>query len=177
MAMKSVQAHFGGIILLGGGKSRAESNGSGTSVATFDGNPPTVGKLHVKKKNSRNSENVTLEHQKESLKLDDEIAQVLQDLKKSQELEYRMAEQKLYAQKDLLVNLYEQLDRVRAELARCTSQTMERNANVLLSSISNRIMQIKQELGKLKDIEEVAKGFGKTPRSILKEHFGLQPDD
>ncbi|KAK9086877.1 hypothetical protein Syun_029271 [Stephania yunnanensis] len=160
-----------------GGKSRSESNGSGTSVATFDGNPPTVGKLHVKKKNSRNSENVTLEHQKESLKLDDEIAQVLQDLKKSQELEYRMAEQKLYAQKDLLVNLYEQLDRVRAELARCTSQTMERNANVLLSSISNRIMQIKQELGKLKDIEEVAKGFGKTPRSILKEHFGLQPDD
>jgi hypothetical protein len=34
--------------------------------------------------------------------------------------------------------------------------------------------QIKREVTKLKDMEEVANGFGRTSKDILKEHFGLE---
>jgi hypothetical protein len=38
----------------------------------------------------------------------------------------------------------------------------------------SRVDQIKREMTKLKDMEEVAKGFGRTFKDILKEHFGLE---
>ncbi|XP_038723428.1 protein OBERON 1-like isoform X3 [Tripterygium wilfordii] len=83
----------------------------------------------------------------ESLKLENEIDEVLQALRKSQELEYKIAEDQLYAQKNYLRNLYQQLDR-------------------------ERLVQVNREIMKLREMEEVAKGFGKTPNRILKEHFG-----
>jgi len=44
----------------------------------------------------------------------------------------------------------------------------------LLSAVLSRVDQIKREMRKLKDMEEVAKGFGRTFKDILKEHFGLE---
>lgn len=109
--------------------------------------------------------------QTESLKLEDEINQVLQALQVSQEAEYKIAEERLYAQKKYLQNLYQQLDKERSELAR---RTLITNPDDLLSAVLSRVDQIKREVTKLKDMEEVANGFGRTSKDILKEHFGLE---
>lgn len=82
-----------------------------------------------------------------------------------------MAEEKLNAQKKYLHNLYEQLDKERSELARHISST---DPDVLLNAVLSRVNQIKKEVTKLKDMKEVAHGFGKTSRGILDEHFGLE---
>ncbi|XP_038723418.1 protein OBERON 2-like isoform X1 [Tripterygium wilfordii] len=106
----------------------------------------------------------------ESLKLENEIDEVLQALRKSQELEYKIAEDQLYAQKNYLRNLYQQLDRERSALAHRRTSRIEPVS--LLTAISNRLVQVNREIMKLREMEEVAKGFGKTPNRILKEHFG-----
>ncbi|KAF5752265.1 hypothetical protein HS088_TW01G00173 [Tripterygium wilfordii] len=107
----------------------------------------------------------------ESLKLENEIDEVLQALRKSQELEYKIAEEQLYAQKNYLHNLYQQLDRERSALAHRTSSI---EPGSLLTAIINRLDQINREIMKLKEMAEVAKGFGKTPNHVLKEHFGIE---
>lgn len=112
--------------------------------------------------------------QAESLKLEDEINQVLQALQVSQEAEYKIAEERLYAQKKYLQNLYQQLDKERSELAR---RTLKTNPDDLLSAVLSRVDQIKREVTKLKDMEEVANGFGRTSKDILKEHFGLEVEE
>lgn len=109
--------------------------------------------------------------QTETLKLEDEINQVLQALQVSQEVEYKIAEERLYTQKKYLQNLYQQLDKERSELAR---RTLKTNPDDLLSAVLSRVDQIKREVTKLKDMEEVANGFGRTSKDILKEHFGLE---
>ncbi|CAK7327068.1 unnamed protein product [Dovyalis caffra] len=106
-----------------------------------------------------------------SLKLEDEINQVLQALRVAQEAEYKFAEERLYAQKKYLQNLYQQLDKERSELAR---RTLKANPDALLSAVLSRVDQIKREETKLKDMKEVANGFGRTAKDILKEHFGLE---
>lgn len=114
---------------------------------------------------------IAFDHRSESLMLEDEIEQVLQALRKSQDTEYKMAEERLHAQKNFLLNLYQQLEKERSELARCASSA---DPNALLDAVLNRVDQIKRELRKLKDMERVANGFGKTSKGILKEHFGLE---
>ncbi|KAA8527617.1 hypothetical protein F0562_034988 [Nyssa sinensis] len=111
------------------------------------------------------------DHRIESLKLEDEIDQVLQALRKAQESEYKIAEERLFAQKNYLLNLYQQLNKERSELSRYTSSS---DPDALLDAVLNRVDQIKQEVVKLKDMEVVAKGFGKTSKDILREHFGLE---
>ncbi|XVE81635.1 hypothetical protein DITRI_Ditri15bG0080900 [Diplodiscus trichospermus] len=110
----------------------------------------------------------------EYLKLENEIDQVLQDLRKEQESEYKIAEERLYAQKNYLRNLYQQLDKERSELSHLASGT---KADAMLNAILNRVDQIKQEVMKLKEMEEVANGFGRTPKGTLKKHFGLEIED
>lgn len=107
----------------------------------------------------------------ESLKLEEEIDQVLQALRKSQQIEYELAEERLYTQKNYLSNLYQQLEIERAALIRHVSSA---NQDDLLSAVLNRVNQIKREVMKLKEMEKVASGFGKTARGILEEHFGLE---
>ncbi|CAB4292062.1 unnamed protein product [Prunus armeniaca] len=109
----------------------------------------------------------------ESQKLEVEIDQVLQALRKSQESEFRMAEDSLHAQKNYLCNLYQQLEKEKSDLVRCTSP----DPDALLSTVLSRVKQIKGEVKKLKDMEEVANGFGKTSRAILKEHFSLEIEE
>ncbi|KAK6146060.1 hypothetical protein DH2020_019929 [Rehmannia glutinosa] len=110
------------------------------------------------------------DHQVESLKLEDEIDHILDALRKSQEIEYRLAEEKLSAQKNYIQNLYQQLDKERSDLSRHTSS---KDQDSLLDVVLNRVDQIKREVSRLKDMEEVSKGFGKVPKHILKEQFGL----
>lgn len=57
----------------------------------------------------------------ESLKLEDEIDQTLQALRKSQNFEYRLAEERLLVQKNYIMNLYEQLDKERSDLSSHTT--------------------------------------------------------
>ncbi|CAK9150869.1 unnamed protein product [Ilex paraguariensis] len=111
------------------------------------------------------------DHRVESLKLEDEIDQILQALKKSQESEYKIAEERLFAQKNYLLNLYQQLDKERSDLLRYTSST---DSDTLLDTVLKRVDQIKWEVKKLRDMQEVAKGFGKTSKDTLKEHFGIE---
>ncbi|KAF5199644.1 hypothetical protein FRX31_010769 [Thalictrum thalictroides] len=120
---------------------------------------------------------ITSDHNVESLKLDSEIEQVLKDLRTSQELEYRMAEDKLNAKKHLVIDLYRQLDADRSELAKRTASTKGSDVEALLANILSKVNRIKQEVAKLKEMEEVGKGFGKALPSTLKEHFGIHVDD
>ncbi|KAM7488582.1 hypothetical protein LguiB_026066 [Lonicera macranthoides] len=111
------------------------------------------------------------DHRIESLRLEDEIDQILLALRKSQETEYRIAEERLYTQKDYLLNLYEQLDEERAKLKTNASSI---HSDVLIDATLKRVDQIKREVKKLRDMEEVGKGFGRTSKEILKEHFGVE---
>lgn len=68
----------------------------------------------------------TSDHRSASLKLENEIDRALQSLKKSQESEYRIAEQKLLAHKNLLLGLYDQqFDDESAELSKCTTDDVD----------------------------------------------------
>ncbi|XAR67531.1 hypothetical protein NMG60_11002314 [Bertholletia excelsa] len=109
----------------------------------------------------------------EAPKLEDEIDQVLQTLRKSQESEYIIAEERLYAQKNYLLNLYQQLDKERAELS---TRTSSNDPDAMLEAVLQRVDQIKREIIKLRDMEEVAKGFGRTSKEILKQHFGIETE-
>lgn len=120
---------------------------------------------------------ITSDHRIESLKLGNEVDRVLQELKKSQEVEYKVAKAKLYAKKDFILSLYQQLDAERSELAKRSSSSKNSDIDALLKNILNRVNQIKQEVVKLKDMEQIAKGFGKTPTGILNEHFDSHIDD
>lgn len=111
------------------------------------------------------------DHWTESLKLEAEIDQVLQALKRSQEFEYNLAEEKLLLHKNYLLNLFQQLDKEQTELRRQTSSTGQ---NSFLNNVINRVDQVKREVKKLKRMANVANGFGMTPNGILKEEFGLE---
>lgn len=124
-----------------------------------------------------NSEPVTLiysDHLKESQKLEEEIDQVLQSLRKSQECEYKVAEESLHVQRNYLHNLYEQLDKEKAELAHRTSNA---EPDELLNAILNREDQIKREVLKLREMEKVANGFGRASKRILKEYFDTEIEE
>lgn len=107
----------------------------------------------------------------ESLKLEIKVDEMLGDLKQSQELEYTMVRDKLYEQKNYLQNLYQQLKEEKAELAQHAAHNADRDA--LFKLVVNRLDQINREVVKLKEMEEVAKGCGRTSKRILKEHFDL----
>ena len=109
----------------------------------------------------------------ESTKLEHEVYQVLQALRNSQELEYNMAEERLNQHKNYLQNLYQQLESEKTELALADSCRSE----VLLHTVREREEQIRREVKKFKHMKKVADGFGRTPKDILKQDFGLEITD
>ncbi|XP_073155556.1 uncharacterized protein [Henckelia pumila] len=113
---------------------------------------------------------LTFDPRAESLKLEDEIDHVLNALRKSQELEYIVAEERLSIQKNHIINLYQQLDKERLELS---PDAARKDQDSVLDAVLCRIKQIKRELSILKDMEEVSKGFGRVPKHILKEQFDI----
>ena len=116
---------------------------------------------------------MSTEYQACSVKLDDEVDTILQALRKSQELEYKIAEEQLHHQKSYLQNLYQQLEQ---ESSRLTCKKLPVDFDNLLSIVLKRNSQIKREVQKLEEMKEIAKGFGKTSKGILREHFGLNSD-
>ncbi|KAK9929560.1 hypothetical protein M0R45_026654 [Rubus argutus] len=128
---------------------------------------------YQKPSNGRTSSDLmsaSFDYHTESQKLAEDIDQVLHALKKSQESEFKMAEENLLAQKNYICNLYQQLEKEKSDLARRAST----DPDALLSIVLSRVKQIKREVTKLKEMEEVATGFGKTSRAILKKHFNLE---
>lgn len=111
-----------------------------------------------------------------SAKFEDEIDLALQELKKSQEMEYNLAEQKLYAQKDRILCLYRQLDTERAQLADPMPLSDASNYGAMLANVLRHVDQIKREEEKFKSMLKVAGGFAKAPQSVIKELFGLPAD-
>ncbi|WOK91577.1 hypothetical protein Cni_G00268 [Canna indica] len=116
---------------------------------------------------------ITSDYSSVSAKLEDQVDQALRELKKSQESEYMIAEQKLYVQKNFLLSLYRQLEYERSELANPSPSPIGGNYDALLSNVVERVDQIKNEEDKLKKMMKVGHGFGSTPKSIVEDHFGL----
>jgi hypothetical protein len=111
-----------------------------------------------------------------SAKFEDEIDLALQELKKSQEAEYRVAEQRLYSQKDRILSLYRQLEHERDKLADPMPLSDTSQYRVLLANVLGCVQQSKLEEEKFKCMLKVAGGFGKAPESVTKEFFGLPAD-
>ncbi|KAJ1293620.1 hypothetical protein BS78_01G082700 [Paspalum vaginatum] len=111
-----------------------------------------------------------------SAKFENEIDLALQELKKSQEAEYRVAEQKLYAQKDRILRLYRHLESERAELADPMPLSDASNYGVMLADVLSRVNQVKREEEKFKSMLKVSGGFAKAPDSVTKDLFGLPID-
>ncbi|XP_057450259.1 protein OBERON 1-like isoform X3 [Lotus japonicus] len=103
-----------------------------------------------------------------ALKLEAEVDEVLQALRKSQELEYKVAEERIQAQKTYLQNLYQQLECEKSELACQNSSSTD--------VLEERNQQIRKEVEKFEAMKKVANGFARTPKDILKEHFDLAND-
>lgn len=138
---------------------------------------PTVlnnGETYNVTKSSEHTLPVRFDSWTESLKLEDEIDHVLLKLKKSQESEYKIAEEALHAQKNYLLSIYQQLENEKSEQSCCKSSA---DPDCLPGCISYRVQQINWELVKLKDMGKVANGFGKTSKGILKDHFGLETEN
>ncbi|KAE8685577.1 hypothetical protein F3Y22_tig00111095pilonHSYRG00126 [Hibiscus syriacus] len=112
---------------------------------------------------------ISSDYHSEYLKIEYEIDQVLQALRKAQETEYQIAEERLYDQKAYLRHLYQQLEKERSELQ---GQPSGKEADAYLNAVLNRVDQIKYEVMRLREMEEVANGFGRTPK-VLKEYFGF----
>ncbi|KAG9158368.1 hypothetical protein Leryth_013120 [Lithospermum erythrorhizon] len=102
---------------------------------------------------------IELDSHIQSFMLEDEVDQVLHNLRKSQQCEYRRAEERLLAQKDLIQNLYKQLEKERSDLSRNASHV---DFESLLDTALERVEQIKGELNKFNNMKEVEKGFGRT---------------
>ncbi|XP_073223178.1 uncharacterized protein [Cicer arietinum] len=109
-------------------------------------------------------------YRSESLKLEAEVDQVLEALRKSQKYEYNLAEESLNEHKKYLQNLYQQLDREKSELA---SQPNGSHSGVLFETVKERKEQLRRELMKFENMKRVANGFGSTSKDILEKYFGL----
>ncbi|XP_010917747.1 uncharacterized protein [Elaeis guineensis] len=121
---------------------------------------------------------ITSDYDNVSVKLEDDIDNILRELKSSQELDCRIVEQKLYDQKDYLLSLYRQLDSERSALANPISILPNGgDCDNLLANVLDRVDQIRHEEEKLRNIMKIAKGLGETNKSILHEHFGLASDN
>ncbi|KAK4357088.1 hypothetical protein RND71_022698 [Anisodus tanguticus] len=140
---------------------------TGTSVCTHHGESALSERSSPEKMTSN------FDCRVESLKLEDEIDQVLQALRKSQEFEYRLAEERLFAQKNYIMNLFEQFDEERSDLSSHTSMV---ETETSLDVVLKRVDQIKREALKLKEMKQVQNGFGSTSKEILKDYFGLETE-
>ncbi|KAL6636907.1 hypothetical protein ACP70R_024479 [Stipagrostis hirtigluma subsp. patula] len=146
---------------------------------TFSGHPDLIDPM-VDNELQRAVENCPVyiigDHNVMSSKFEDEIDLALQELKKSQEAEYSLAEQKLYSQKDKILSLYRMLESERGELSDPGPLSTGSNYSAILSNVLNRVDQVKREEEKFKAMLKVAGGFGKTPKSVTQELFGLSAD-
>lgn len=119
---------------------------------------------------------ITSDHAAVAAKLEDQIEYALHRLKDSQKSEYRIAEEKLYAQKDFILSLYQQLEDERGKLVTQKPKGNAGDSDALLSSVLSRVDQIKCEEKKLKQMMRVSEGFARTPGTILRDYFDISED-
>eukprot|EP01018_Ginkgo_biloba_P001442 Gb_12072 [translate_table: standard] len=93
------------------------------------------------------------------LKFENKVYQALHLLRQSQETEYKLAQEKLFAQKDLLLNLFQQLEMRSSENTHNPSASLENFAQ--------------KEYEKFVLMLGVANGFGRTPKNVLNDYFGM----
>ncbi|XP_076920518.1 uncharacterized protein LOC143581668 [Bidens hawaiensis] len=106
----------------------------------------------------------------ESTVLEQRIEKTLASLKQSQAAEYKIAENVLTTQKNILLNLYQELKKEKSKLANCSPS----GDPSLVHNVFKIMDQIKNEFRKITAMQSVGKGFGKTSKYVLKEHFGVQ---
>ncbi|CAK8573706.1 unnamed protein product [Lathyrus sativus] len=109
-------------------------------------------------------------YQSELSKLDADFDKAMEDLEKSQKFEYKLAEESLHTHKEYLLNISQQLDNEKSELA---GQSSTSGSSVLLQTIERKNEQLRQELKKFEEMKKIADGFGSTSKEILEKHFGL----
>lgn len=88
-----------------------------------------------------------------SSKLKKNVDQVLEELKKSQESEFRLAEEKLQAQRSKLVKMYKNLDIGRSKLE-TSSMSDGVDSDFILSNVVHMVNDIKHEETKLNEMIE-----------------------
>lgn len=131
-------------------------HGTDPMEVTMNGSPSNV-----------RSKEEAYDYRSHSLKFEADIDDVMETLRKSQELECKVVEERLRAQQIYLQGLYDQIDREMAELE-CPNLT---HSEPLFRAIRERKEQIRQELAKYEDMKKVASGFSRTSNDISKEIF------
>ncbi|KAM7256786.1 hypothetical protein ACFE04_012527 [Oxalis oulophora] len=114
------------------------------------------------------------DYQDEYQRIDYEIDLVLQNLKRSQEAEFKIAQDRLCGRLRYLKTLLEQLEKERAELARRPPDT---RSDALLNTVLDREEQVKREIVSLREMATIRSGFGNTSKAVLSQHFGMNVDD
>lgn len=94
-----------------------------------------------------------------ALKLENMVFQSLHTLRQSQETEFKLAQEKLFAQKDFVLSLFQQMDGTSCEFAKNPSPSLENSAD--------------KEHEKFVNMLAIANGFGSTPKGVLRHYFGI----
>ncbi|GAU18849.1 hypothetical protein TSUD_228390 [Trifolium subterraneum] len=134
-------------------------HGTDPMEVTMNGSPS-----HVRLREESN------DYHSQILNLEAEVGDMLEALRKSQELEYKVAEERVREQKNYIENLYQRLQCEVAELERPNLTHSE----PLFRAIRERKEQIKREMEKFKEMKMVASGFGRISRDVLREHFAYK---
>ncbi|KAI5400810.1 uncharacterized protein LOC127092568 [Lathyrus oleraceus] len=152
-------------ILNVGAKITANSSGYGnTAMETTDVDEGSLKHLNVQKGTK------SFRYESELSKLDAEFDKAMEDLEKSQKFEYKLAEESLHTHKEYLLNISQQLDNDKSDLA---GQSSTSGSSVLLQTIEKKNEELRQELKKFEEMKKIANGFGSTSKEVLDKHFGL----
>ncbi|KAM7257847.1 hypothetical protein ACFE04_013588 [Oxalis oulophora] len=128
----------------------------------------------IDKSNSLAEVTESFNFRKEYERIDDEIDDTLRILRMSQEREYRIAEDTLNEHQRYLKNLLEQLEKERTEVAH---DPPGNDTDTIMNYVLDRMEQVKQAKRKMKELEKIKNGFGKMPKDVLNQHFGMNIDD
>lgn len=112
-----------------------------------------------------------------ALKFENKINQALHGLRKSQEAEYKLAQEKLYAQKDFLLSLFQELDIANNEFTNDSYSSSLENFDDLLVGVSDRVGRLRKETAKFGQMLSITNGFGRTPKDILTNCFEVVMED
>lgn len=91
------------------------------------------------------------------LKLENMVFQSLHMLRQSQETEFKLAQEKLFAQKEFVLSLFRQLEGTSCDFANNPSPSLENSAE--------------KEHEKFVNMLAIANGFGSTPKGFLHHYF------
>ncbi|KAH9318439.1 hypothetical protein KI387_020208, partial [Taxus chinensis] len=112
-----------------------------------------------------------------ALKFENKINQALYGLRRSQEAEYKLAQERLYAQKDFLLSLFQQLDIANSEFTNCSPSSSLENFDDLLVGVSDQVGRLRKENAKFGQMLTITNGFGHTQKDILRDYFGVSLED